>query len=333
MTRKLDIIIPHYKESWQVCHYLFDSLAMQRGINFNAFRCVVVNDGDDTSLDDIEFSRYPYETVYVKKPHGGISDTRNYGLDYSDAEYVMFCDCDDGFLNNYGLYMVFTAIVDGFDLLNPNFAEETMTDKEHAMVLIGHKDDLTFMHGKVYRRQFLVDHNLRFDPEMTIHEDGYFNLLVHATIEAENGKTKRVETPYYLWCWNCGSTVRKDKEDFVLRTYFNVMQTRIGLCKQLKERGYEDAYASSVGMTVLNSYYDFQKPAWNSQKNEKHRRAAEKEFRKFWVLFKKDFLDLTNKQIAEMAKAARQTATNNGMLMEKTDLKTFLKHIEYEVKP
>ena len=36
--------------------------------------------------------------------------------------------------------------------------------------------------------------------------------------------------------------------------------------------------------------------------------------------------------IAKTAKTARETATMNGMLMEKEDLKSFLKRIKYEVK-
>lgn len=88
----------------------------------------------------------------------------------------------------------------------------------------------------------------------------------------------------------------------------------------------------AVAMTVLNSYYDFQKPSYWAAKNDKHRKAAEKEFRKFFVEFKKTFYDQTNMKIAEIAKVARETATQNGMLMERQDLRSWLKHIGNEVK-
>jgi len=328
---RLDLIIPHYKEPWSVCHYLFDSIAMQRSVPARCIRCIVVNDGDDPTLDNIEFSRYPYEIVYLKKEHGGVSAARNYGLDYSDADYVMFCDIDDGFLNNYGLHMIFAAMQEGFDYLNPNFAEETVTKKEGAVVIVGHAADITFVHGKVYRRQFLIDNNLRFDPELTIHEDGYFNAIAFLTA-MKKGRVKKIETPYYLWCWNGESTVRKDSEDYTLKTYEHVMKARIKICAELRDRGYEQDYQEAVGVTVLNSYYDFQKTAWHQQKYAKYYRDAEKEFKKFWNLYSRTFNDLTNLKVAEIAKISRDNAVNNGMLMEQTDLKTFLRHIEHEVK-
>lgn len=328
----LDIVVPHYKEPWETCWYLFNSISMQRNVPWDEIGVTVVNDGDDTTLDDVDWTAYPFKVKYLKKEHGGVSASRNYGLDNSEAEYVMFCDIDDGFLNNYGLHMLFYAMADGFDLLVGAFAEEAMSTDNKTIALVGHQFDLTFMHGKAYKRDFLNKYNLRFDDAMTIHEDGYFNALVYSTAKAENAKIRKVETPFYLWCWNDNSVVRSNKEDFVLRTYANVMQTRIGLCRQLKQRGYTEEYEMAVAMTVLNSYYDFQKPSYWTAKNDGYRKAAEKEFRKFFVEFKKTFYDLTNIKIAEIAKAARETATQNGMLMERQDLRSWLKHIGNEVK-
>ena len=35
---KLDLIIPHYREPWSVCRYLFDTIAVQRGVLFENIR-------------------------------------------------------------------------------------------------------------------------------------------------------------------------------------------------------------------------------------------------------------------------------------------------------
>lgn len=327
----LDLIVPHYKEPWETCKYLFDSIAMQRGIDFGDIRIVLVNDGDAVVFDKSIFADYPYKVEYFVKEHGGVSAARNYGLKHSDADYVMFCDADDGFLNNYALHLIFASMEEGFDLLISRFIEETITGDGKRLILPHNSQDATFVHGKVYRRAFLEEHDLFFDPDMTLHEDGYFNLLVY-TVAKKEGKIKTVETPLYIWCWNDSSVVRTNKEDFVLRTYADVMKARIGVCKEFKRRGYDEALKVSVGMTVLNSYYDFQKPRYWLPQNDKHRRNAEKEFRKFFVMFKKEFYDLTNAEVSDIARTARETALKNGMLMERQDLKSFLKHIEYEVK-
>lgn len=324
----LDIIVPHYKEPWEVCHYLFDSIALQGGISFNNIKVIVVNDGD-CLLDQKRFENYPYKVEYLVKEHGGVSAARNCGLDHSKADYVMFCDADDGFLSNYGLHLVFSAMQEGHDYIYSNFVEETYT-AENTMTIVRHDRDFTFLHGKVYKRSFLVEENIRFDPEMTIHEDGYFNTI--ALVVAQKRKSiKGIETPFYLWRWNDNSTVRSDREDFVLRTYDKLMQTRIGACNQLKDRGMDDEYKVSVCMTVLNSYYDFQKPSYHIPKNDANLRKAEIAFKGFWKLFSKDFKNCTNEMVSQIAQSARKTACENGMLMERQDIKTWIKHIEYEV--
>lgn len=323
---KLDIVIPHYKEPWEVCKYLFDSIALQRGVFFGNIRVIMVNDGSEVVFTKDAFDGYPFEISYQIKPHGGVSAARNYGLDYGNADYVMFCDCDDGFLNNYGLHLLFSAMQEGADYIVSNFIEETYTDN-NTPTIIRHDNDYTFMHGKAYKRSFLTEHNLRFDESMTLHEDGYFNSLVLATVQNE-GKIKTIDTPFYLWMWHDNSTVRKNREDFVLKTYEHVMQTRIGVCDELKKRGYKKDYETAVCMTVLNGYYDFQKPSYWVSKNDGHRRKAEKAFAKFYARFGKTFLDCTNMRIAEIAVVARENACKNGMMMEREDLRTFLKRIE-----
>lgn len=326
---RLDIIVPHYKEPWEVCKYLFDSIALQRGISFDNIHVVVVNDGD-CLLDEEHFKGYPYKIDYLPKEHGGVSAARNYGLDHSTADYVMFCDIDDGFLNNYGLHLIFAGMQEGADYIVSSFVEETFS-ADGVMTIVPHDNDLTFMHGKAYRRQFLIDNDLRFDPAMTLHEDGYFNMLVYA-VANHVGKIKNINTPIYLWRWNDNSVVRSNRQDFVLRTYPDVMLTRTGLCDELKRRGYDEDYKTAVCMTVMNSYYDFQKTSYLTEKNRKHAAVAEKAFKGFWVKFRKAFLDCTNQQIAEIARVARENAYKNGMLYEQVALKTWLQHIDRDVK-
>lgn len=326
---RLDIIVPRYKEPWGTCRYLFDTLSTQRGITSDMFRVLVVNDGEEDILNAALLAQYPFEVEYMVKPHGGVSDTRNYGLMHSDADYVMFCDADDGFLNNYGLHLIFSAMQEGFDFLCANFVEETYTD-QGTITIVRHDKDMTFMHGKVYRRQWLLDNDIVFDPAMTLHEDGYFNSMAY-TVSLHEGKQKFIDTPIYLWRWNDESTVRKDRKDFVLRSYKEVIQTRIGTCEQFEKRGYEQDFRTAVMMTVMNSYYDFQKTAYHTEKNREYLKNAEKAFKEFWKKYRKVFRDCTNKDIAEVAHLTRENAYKNGLLIEQQDLRTWLKHIEREV--
>ena len=166
------------------------------------------------------------------------------------------------------------------------------------------------------------------DQNMTVHEDGYFNMLVYSVLQNARGELKKISTPLYVWCWNNQSVVRTDREDFVLKTYSDVMKARIGICREQRIRGLEEFYRASVCMTVLNSYYDFQKTRYHMAKNSKYLRKAEESFKEFWLLFKRTFNDMTNAYISEVAVTARANAVKNGMLLEQETLKDFLKRME-----
>jgi glycosyltransferase involved in cell wall biosynthesis len=328
---RLDIIVPHWKEPWSVCRYLFESLEWQIGINFDDLRVIVVNDGMHEPYEDIdELPKFPFEVVILKKEHEGVSAARNYGMDYTDADYFMLCDSDDGFLSALGLQMVFQQMKLGFDYLVTPFIEETR-DIAGNWAIIRHDDDLTFMHGKAYRTAFMREHNIRFDPAMTIHEDGYFNMLFYTTAK-HDGMLRSTKVPFYLWRWNENSTVRTNREDFVLRTYPQLMQTRVGISRELKSRGYEEEYKASTAMTVLNSYYDFQKPRYHMAKNARYLKEAEKAFKAFWFEFKKDFYQNTNEFVGKVAQEARNNARENGLLIENETLREFLNRIDTSVK-
>jgi len=327
MSKQLTIVVPHYHEPWETCKFLFDSIEIQHGIDFNDFNVLVVNDGDDVVLDKSLFEKYRFEINYVVKPHGGLSDTRNYGIDHSDSEYIMFCDSDDGFLNNYGLYLVFSAMQEGFDFLHSSFVEEQPNGE--GWKIYRRDKDIVFVHGKCYRRQFLIDKNLRFDTEMYFSEDSIFNKI--AFHEAET--VKEITTPFYLWTWNEGSTVRKDRETLVIREYGQVMKMRTKICEQLEERGFIDEFFDSVCKTIMDSYYDFNEPEFMKAKNQKLRNLAEKEFRKFYIRYKKKFLECDSGRIAKVMMQSRINAYDAGLQLENIDLKSWLKHIEYEVKP
>lgn len=318
--------MPHYKEPWELVEPFFDSLKAQRAIDFDDVRVIMVNDGEDVVFDTHSWL-FPFPTEYYVKPHGGVSAARNYALDKSVADYVMFCDCDDSFANIYGLRFLFDQMEKGYDAISSIFLVEY--PDEGGKLRITYKDnDVTFVHGKAYRRQYLIDKNLRWKPELTIHEDGFFNCL--AMMFAET-KTK-IDTPFYTWKYRSDSVASKDDETFVLRTYRNVMDARIALVREAKKRGrYEDA-RGFIAKTVLDSYYDFNKTVALKPANKALVDNAEREFKRFYMKYRKEYNACTVDQIAQVAALARATAFMDGFKIEQRTLREWLNHIVYEVK-
>lgn len=326
MNKKLTIVVPHYKEPWETCKFLFDSIETQHGIDFNDFNVLVVNDGDEVVLDKAHFDNYSYQIDYAIKPHSGLSETRNYGIDNGDSEYIMFCDCDDGFLNNYGLHLVFGAIQEGFDFFHSIFIEEQPVDG--MWKVFRREKDLVFVHGKCYRRQFLKDKNIRFDPEMYLNEDSIFNKIAYHEA-GEN--VKYVTTPFYLWTWHGDSTVRKQREDIIIRTYDQVIKMRIKVCEQLEKRGFIDEYFEAVCKTFADCYYDFNEPQFINHEGDEMWVNAEKQFKKFYRKFGKAYMECDSDRIGRTMMESRLLAYNNGLKIERIDLKSWLKHIRNDV--
>lgn len=326
MAKKLTIVVPHYKEPWETCKFLFDSIEIQHGIDFNDFDVLLVNDGDEVVLDKACFEPYSYEINYVVKPHSGLSETRNYGIDHGDSEYIMFCDCDDGFLNNYGLHLVLGAIQEGFDFMNSTFVEEQ--PEGNGWKIYRREKDLVFVHGKCYRRQFLKDKEIRFDPEMYFSEDSIFNRIAYQEADAR----KEITTPFYLWTWNSASTVRKGRETLVLREYGQIMKMRTKITEQLHERGFIDEFFDSVCKTFFDSYYDFNEPLFINPEHKELVRAAEKEFKKFYSKYIKSFLECDSARLAKTMMASRLGAYNAGLQLETITFNDWLKHIRNDVK-
>jgi len=307
-------------------------LALQRDINFDDVSVILVNDGEENALPDFLFENYPYEVCQMSIPKGGVSRARNAGLDHSTADWVMFCDFDDSFSSIFGLHLIFCGIAEGkYDLLRAAFTEETLDDQGN-MHLVSHDNDTVFVHGKVIRRQFLVDNGIRFHDKLTIHEDGYFNVLTYSLAKE---KEQRINTPIYLWAWNNNSVVRKEKtDDYILDTYDHLMRQRIALTEAFIKRQRAEDTMLTVIKTVMDSYYDFQQHVWRLEKHKAKRERAERWFCAYLKRYAAFYAKADLKQISEVAAISRaRCLMQKTMLMESETLKQWLEHIMNDVRP
>ena len=231
---KLQILIPQYKETDEIIRPLLDSIEIQQNTDLaNDVGAIIVNDGSDVFLTDEFLSRYTYPIKYIKAEHGGVSATRNKALDAATADYVMFCDADDMFYNACAFYILFREMNIGqFDALISVFVEETRTNDRKEIAYVNHEVDQTFVHGKVYRREYLVDNNIRWNDNLTIHEDSYFNCLAIKSTET----VKFCPTPFYLWRWRDDSVCRHDPK-YILKTYSNMLDSNTARVREFIKRG------------------------------------------------------------------------------------------------
>lgn len=330
----LDIIVTHYKEPWVgLGKTLFDSIAMQREVDFSNVGVILVNDGEGNELQSELFEEYPFKVHQMSIPKGGVSKARNAGLDASTADWVMFCDFDDCFSNIFGLYLIFCAMAEEkYDTLWSNFTEETK-DAEGKIRLVNHDRDWVFIHGKAHRRQYLIDNGIRFHEKLTIHEDVFFNMMAQAVTTED--RIAGIKTPFYLWKWNDHSVVRKDHaDDYILYTYDHLMRQRIALTEEFLRRGMADNAMVAIVKTVIDTYYDCQQITWKLPKNKQLVRKAENWFAAYLKKYANYYTKADTKVIAGMAKSCRENALKKGtFFMETITLSDWLKHIIKDAKP
>ena len=235
----------------------------------------------------------------------------------------MFCDADDMFYNMCGLYILFREMDIGqFDALMSVFTEETRTQNGEP-VYINRDVDSTFVHGKLYRREYLIENGIRFNPDLTIHEDSYFNCLAQKCTK----EVKYCPTPFYLWKWRDDSVCRHDPK-YILKTYNNMLDSNTALVKELLRRDKKnDAQFYSVSM-IYDAYFTMNKAEWINQENKEYRNSTEKRFQRYFREFRElyDSIDETAK--AQIIVGVKNRMFNEGLLMESITFEDWIRHIE-----
>lgn len=320
---KLQILIPQYNERDNVIKPLLDSIALQQNVPMDKIGVIICNDGSNIFLSDKLLNSYPYKIEYHKEPHRGVSGTRNACLDYATADYVMFCDADDMFVNMCGLYIIFREMKEGFDSLISVFQEETRTPDKKEVVYINREMDSTFVHGKVHRRQYLIDNDIRWNDDLTIHEDSYFNILCQNL----SNNVKYCRTPFYLWRWRDESVCRHDPK-YILKTYNNMLDSNDALISSFLKRGMLDKAMFYVVFMIFDAYYTMNKPDWINQNNIEYRNHVEKRFSEYYKAHKDMWKAMPMNQKMVISNGIRGRSVNEGMGMEQVTIDEWLKHVE-----
>ena len=324
MMKKLQFLIPQYKETDDIIKPLLDSIEVQQNINMDDIGVIIVNDGTDIHLSQELFNRYSFDIEYHLNEHKGVSATRNACLDKATAEYVMFCDADDMFYNACGLYIIFREIENGgFDSLSSAFIEETRDPQTKDPIYINRDMDMTFVHGKVHRRKFLLKNEIRWNDNLTIHEDSYFNCLCQRLA----GELKYSQSSFYLWRWRDASVCRHDPK-YILKTYNNMLDSNTALINQfLKRNRKEDAqfYATSM---IYDAYFTMNKDEWLNQENKEYRDATERRFKEYWLEFKYLHDSIQPEIKNQIIMGIKNRMYMEGMILESQTFNDWIKVIE-----
>ena len=205
----------------------------------------------------------------------------------------MFCDADDMFRDMLALFFIFKELDNGCEGLLCNFTEESKdTTNNYSTFYLDHIIDSTFVHGKIYKRQFLVDNNIRWNENLTIHEDSYFNTL--AQIYAAEGNLRKMESSLYLWKWRDDSVCRRDKQ-YVIKTYPMLVDSADALFQELLTRQKIEKIPELFANLYYGTYYEMNKEGWLKEENSIYRQNLKDRLRDFYLKYG-SFLELLSEQ-------------------------------------
>lgn len=220
---KVSIIVPvHNSES-----FLARCVSSILSQSYKNIECILI---ENASSDRSKFlcSRYAEENsnvVFESVENAGVSRARNIGLSLATGDIIGFCDADD-FLEKDAIRAVVmefvgtpnvAAVFGGFNLGTTDntyiykkyrgLKEQFVSIKKAIQLTLVNDSIMGSVWNKYYRAEFLK--GIKFDEELSLLEDMYFNVLVLSSIQ-DNFKIKILNTALYCYMENLDS-VTHDK--------------------------------------------------------------------------------------------------------------------------
>ena len=195
-NNKVDIVIPAYKARSSILRTL-SSIATQTILE--DLEVIIVNDcdpeGDYQDFVDMFSPFYSIKEIKMEK-NGGPGLARQFGYDNGTSEFVTFIDGDDTFASAIALETLRTAISesDSIKMVSSTFLQ-LGEDLQH---ILPHQQDMTWMFGKIYRREFLDRYKVRFN-ETRANEDSGFNTICRLLCDNPNEQIRFIQEVTYYW--------------------------------------------------------------------------------------------------------------------------------------
>lgn len=183
----ISIIVPIYNVE-QYLRRCIDSILAQ---SYTHFELLLINDGSKDASGAIcdEYAAKDTRVRVFHKENGGVSSARNLGLDNAQGNYITFCDADDHVSEDW-LAAYSEAIASNVDLaiqgyyaidgdntvekqLQPH-SGNSIEAKRQLVVDLFAQEVYYYLWVKLFRRDLLEAHHIRFDKQSVLGEDTQF---------------------------------------------------------------------------------------------------------------------------------------------------------------
>ena len=224
---KISVIIPVYNAE----KYLAKSIESVLNQSLKDIEVICIDDGStDKSLEILEnYADKDKRIKIFRQKQSGPANVRNLGIDNSSSDIITFLDADDWVYSENSYEKIYNEMkADNLDLL-------AYHDEDYNKVLL--KDDFSkyvfkfspFPWDKFYKKNLLIDNNIKFPLNLPAGEDSAFALYV--MLYAEKIKFSKVKHIVYRTDLNTSLTNAKIHEclDYpvnVAKSIYNFLNER-----------------------------------------------------------------------------------------------------------
>jgi glycosyltransferase involved in cell wall biosynthesis len=192
MNNKISVIIPCYNQAL----FLEETLQSVLKQTHENWECIIIDDGSTDGSKEIALKWCDFDErfLYFFKLNGGLSSARNAGIVVSNGVYIQFLDSDDLIMpekfelqildlqecqiavsNYFSFQDGNTAMMAENRYLSPflsedNFKNEIISDWEYRKSIP--------CHSVLFQKSLLDKHDIRFDEELSNHEDWVFWVML-----------------------------------------------------------------------------------------------------------------------------------------------------------
>lgn len=154
----------------------------------------------------------PYISIKELKmeENSGSAKARQYALDNTDNEFIVFVDADDTLYGSYAIEILRSRIKSNNDFQCCSTCFQEMFPGMSRYIL--HQNDMIWLFGKIYRREFIDKNDIRFIDSRVSNQDAGFNMLFK--LYCTENQICYTDELTYSWNYNENSVTRIGKHQY-----------------------------------------------------------------------------------------------------------------------
>lgn len=244
----IDVIIPAFNAQKTIRETL-ESIVKQT--IKEKLKIYIVDDASENEYIEIvdEFKDRLDIGLFRLENNSGPGVARQYAIDNSNSEYIVFIDADDVFLTDESLDILYRNM-EGTDndIVISSFYEELEDNKFNKYTA-----NYLWLHGKIYKRSFIDKYNIRFANFRECEDIGFNKLFC-----MYNPNIKEIDEFTYIWRFNKDSITRRNNREFSFASIFGYVDNIMYALNEGIKNGCNNKNIARISyLTILDLYYKY----------------------------------------------------------------------------